>query len=159
MKTIQKKQRGFTLVELLVVIAIIGLLATTTYVYLGPVMGRGRDTQRVSDIRGIGLLMETGKDSSGGYKTLVFDVTTKVMTTTLLLEETLPTDPGGGTAASCISGTGEMLKGTRYCGFTNAAGGTTYCVYARLASGNFIVSSTKGVRELTAAPTSLVNCN
>lgn len=52
------KRNGFTLIELLVVIAIIGLLASVVWVYLASPKTKGRDTERVSEVKQINTAME-----------------------------------------------------------------------------------------------------
>lgn len=48
---------GFTLVELLIVIAIIGVLATLSFMLLGNVRDKARDTKRKHDIAQIGRFL------------------------------------------------------------------------------------------------------
>ena len=45
--------RGFTLVELMIVIAIIGILAVSLFPSLTSYLARGRDTQRLADVKEI----------------------------------------------------------------------------------------------------------
>ena len=63
----QNRERGFTLVEILVVVAIIGLLSTIAVVALGDARKRGRDSKRVSDIRGIMTALELYNNDNNGY--------------------------------------------------------------------------------------------
>lgn len=51
------KNQGFSLIEILVSIAIIGLLGTITFVSLGGVREKSRDTKRKNDIAQIGRFL------------------------------------------------------------------------------------------------------
>lgn len=53
--------------ELLIVIVVIGILAAITIVAYNGVQGKARDTQRVSDIKGIIKAIELYKASNGVY--------------------------------------------------------------------------------------------
>lgn len=52
-------KRGFTLVELLVVIGLIAILSIMAVVILTPILARGRDSTRKSDIDAIAKALET----------------------------------------------------------------------------------------------------
>lgn len=58
MKSLKSNQKGFTLIELLVVLLIIGLLATISVVALGTARAKGRDTRRLTDVKGIQNALE-----------------------------------------------------------------------------------------------------
>ena len=58
LKNFNKRHYGFTLIELLVVIAIIGLLASVIWVYLASPKAKGRDTERMSEVKEINTAME-----------------------------------------------------------------------------------------------------
>ena len=51
------KNKGFSLIEILVSIAIIGLISTITFVALGGVREKSRDTKRKNDIAQIGRFL------------------------------------------------------------------------------------------------------
>ena len=53
LKILKRKKSGFTLIELLVVIAIIGILSTVVISSLNSTRGRGKDTNRLSDVKQI----------------------------------------------------------------------------------------------------------
>ncbi|HLC99502.1 MAG TPA: prepilin-type N-terminal cleavage/methylation domain-containing protein [Patescibacteria group bacterium] len=60
-------KKGFTLIELLVVLLIIGLLATISVVALGTARAKGRDTRRLTDIKGIQNALELYFIDKNGY--------------------------------------------------------------------------------------------
>jgi general secretion pathway protein G len=67
----QTRRTGFTIVELLIVIVVIGILAAITIVAYNGVQGRARDSQRVSDLKGIVKALEIYKVNNGTYPTPV----------------------------------------------------------------------------------------
>ena len=66
MKSLTLK-KGFTLIELLVVLLIIGLLATISVVALGTARAKGRDTRRLTDVKGIQNALELMFVDINGY--------------------------------------------------------------------------------------------
>ena len=54
----EKNKKGFTLIELLVVISIIGLLSTISVVALNGARKKGRDANRVSNIKQVQTALE-----------------------------------------------------------------------------------------------------
>lgn len=60
-------QRGFTIVELLIVIVVIAVLATLPVAAYSGMQQRGRDTQRVSDMKAIVKGLEMYKTLNGSY--------------------------------------------------------------------------------------------
>jgi type II secretion system protein G len=62
------KQKGFTLVELLVVIAIIGLLSSVVLASLNSARDKGKDSQRISDLRSVQQALELyATDHTGNF--------------------------------------------------------------------------------------------
>lgn len=157
----QTKKKGFTLIELLVVIAIIGLLSTIGFGLLrGTFLGKGRDAQRMSHIREIGLAMEAGYNAATNEypEILATQIASGRLNSGVSAGGvTLPRDPGGGTNTSC-STDAEMTAGG-YCAITNTGTKSQYCVYANLAGGEWFVASRSGVRQVTSAPATLAACN
>jgi prepilin-type N-terminal cleavage/methylation domain-containing protein len=60
-------QRGFTIVELLIAIVVIAVLATLPVAAYSGMQQRGRDTQRVSDMKAIVKGLEMYKTLNGSY--------------------------------------------------------------------------------------------
>ena len=67
MKSLTLNKKGFTLIELLVVLLIIGLLATISVVALGTARAKGRDTRRLTDVKGIQNALELYFVDQNGY--------------------------------------------------------------------------------------------
>lgn len=67
MKSLKSNKKGFTLIELLVVLLIIGLLATISVVALGTARAKGRDTRRLTDVKGIQNALELYFVDVNGY--------------------------------------------------------------------------------------------
>lgn len=63
----QKTKSGFTIVELLIVIVVIGILAAITVVAYNGIQARGRDAQRLSDIKSIVKAIEIYRINNGVY--------------------------------------------------------------------------------------------
>jgi prepilin-type N-terminal cleavage/methylation domain-containing protein len=57
---LEKNQKGFSLIELLVVAVLIGILTSATIVIINPatIRARGRDAQRISDLKTIQTALE-----------------------------------------------------------------------------------------------------
>ena len=69
---------GFTLIEILVVIAIIGILTAIIMPSLSTARAKGRDAQRVSDIKQIQLALELYYDACGNYPYDIYDTNNNV---------------------------------------------------------------------------------
>lgn len=70
MTSLNKKQRGFTIVELLIVIVVIGILAALVITTYSGIQQKGRDTERQTDIKAIHGQLEAYYAQSGHYPTL-----------------------------------------------------------------------------------------
>ena len=64
------KQTGFTVVELLIVMVVIGILAILALNTIGGAQARGRDTERITDIRALQKSLEVYYLSNNGYPDL-----------------------------------------------------------------------------------------
>src|SRR3989338_9110765 len=62
-----KYKKGFTLLELLVDIAIIGIMSSIIIVPVSNARAKGRDAQRISDIKQIQLALELYYNTNGRY--------------------------------------------------------------------------------------------
>lgn len=70
MNSVTKKlQAGFTLVEILVVMVLIGILATISMGSFQSSQRKGRDAQRKSDLKQIGIALETYYNDQDQYPT------------------------------------------------------------------------------------------
>jgi len=68
---IQKsKQQGFTIVELLIVIVVIGILAALVITTFTGIQQKGRNTERVTDIKALHGQVEAYYAQNGRYPTL-----------------------------------------------------------------------------------------
>lgn len=65
-----KKLRGFTLIEILIVISIIVILSSVVITAVGPARVKGRDAQRISDLKTIGIALALYKSANGKYPIL-----------------------------------------------------------------------------------------
>jgi prepilin-type N-terminal cleavage/methylation domain-containing protein len=67
MHSLNKQNRGFTIIELLVVIVVIGLLAALVLNSFQGVQGRARDTERRTDVNAIATQLEVYYQDNGRY--------------------------------------------------------------------------------------------
>ncbi len=70
MVSLNKKEKGFTIVELLIVIVVIGILAALVIVTFSGVQRRARDSERTTDIGAINSHLEAYHADRGYYPTL-----------------------------------------------------------------------------------------
>ncbi|MDD5318576.1 MAG: prepilin-type N-terminal cleavage/methylation domain-containing protein [Candidatus Pacebacteria bacterium] len=91
------KKSGFTLIELLVVIAIIALLSAVVLVALTSARQRGRDAQRISDIRQLRNALQLYYTTNKTFPTSLAGLVPTYISK-------LPTDPLGNTGAACRNG-------------------------------------------------------
>lgn len=70
MTSLNKKQRGFTIVELLIVIVVIGILAALVITTFSGIQQKGRDTERQTDIKALHGQLEAYSAQNGRYPTL-----------------------------------------------------------------------------------------
>ncbi|GIW60798.1 MAG: hypothetical protein KatS3mg087_1864 [Patescibacteria group bacterium] len=70
MTSLDKNQRGFTIVELLIVIVVIGILAALVITTFNGIQQKGRDTERQTDIKALHGQLEAYYAQNGRYPTL-----------------------------------------------------------------------------------------
>lgn len=70
MTSLQKNNRGFTIVELLIVIVVIGILAALVITTFNGIQQKGRDTERQTDIKALHGQLEAYYAQNGNYPTL-----------------------------------------------------------------------------------------
>lgn len=70
MTSLNKNQRGFTIVELLIVIVVIGILAALVITTFNGIQQKGRDTERQTDIKALHGQLEAYYAQKGFYPTL-----------------------------------------------------------------------------------------
>lgn len=129
-KSLISSSRGFTLIELLVVIAIIGTLASIVLASLDSARSKGRDANRISQLKQVQTALELYYDDnrrrypldsaqrSGGTDTTyeLGDITSDLVPRYL---GSLPIDPTWGNAPG---------------GYRYAGAGTSYTILVRLES-------------------------
>lgn len=64
------KQQGFTIVELLIVIVVIGILAALVITTFSGIQQKGRNTERLTDIKALHAQLEAYYAQNGRYPTL-----------------------------------------------------------------------------------------
>jgi prepilin-type N-terminal cleavage/methylation domain-containing protein len=70
MRSLLKRQKGFTIVELLIVIVVIGILATLVIVTFTGIQQKARNTKRQTDINAVNSHVEAFYAQNGYYPTL-----------------------------------------------------------------------------------------
>jgi prepilin-type N-terminal cleavage/methylation domain-containing protein len=107
-------KRGFTLIELLVVIAIIGILASIVLTALNGARGKGRDANRIAEIKQIRYALELYYGKFNQYPQCLSaggGCTTSLDTSGFLPK--IPTDPSTGIGYS-YAGTGSPSNCSGY---------------------------------------------
>ncbi len=118
MRSLLKKQEGFTLLELLIVIIIIGILALIIVPGLASGPKRARDAQRKSDLRAVKNALETYYNDNNSYPPGNYAGLTTYLVTDYI--PSIPADPKSGTyvytvtPSGCAAGacTSYILSGT-----------------------------------------------
>lgn len=112
------QKKGFTLIELLIVLALIAILASILIVIIKPgeIFRRGRDTQRISDLRNLSAAVDTYISELAVNSSLLWpkwgNCSSNIFfsTTTTAAPTGWPTLPSGysatGTASTTINGNG-----------------------------------------------------
>ncbi len=102
--TLKTKQEGFTIVELLIVIVVIIILAGLVLVTFNGVQQKGRNTERITDLKAIQSHLETYNAQNGKYPTLA-NLNTQPASGNWWIQDNLKgldkealKDPKGGTA-------------------------------------------------------------
>lgn len=85
-----KTNKGFTLAELLIVIAIIGILSSVVIASLAPARAKGRDANRISEIKSMQLALELYYDANGN----AYPASLSSLAPTFI--SSVPNDPQGG---------------------------------------------------------------
>lgn len=83
---------GFTIIELLVVITIVGILSSAVMLSLNSARQRGRDAQRIADIRHIQIALGQYYDKYDRYPATIGPATNSSLVTEGFLPS-MPTDP------------------------------------------------------------------
>lgn len=96
MTSLNKNQRGFTIVELLIVIVVIGILAALVITTFNGIQQKGRDTERQTDIKALHGQLEAYYAQNGRYPTLT-DMNTDTFRSTSMkgLDDEALQDPKG----------------------------------------------------------------
>ena len=132
------KRKGFTLIELLVVIAIIGLLSTLSVVSLNSAREKARDANRKSDMNSISTALELYNVEEDHYLPTAGTCDDNILANSSarnLLCSTFKIDNNGNEILHAIP---TPPIADDYIGFSaaNEADATSYCISAKLESGN-----------------------
>jgi prepilin-type N-terminal cleavage/methylation domain-containing protein len=117
-------KRGFTLIELLVVIAIIGLLATIIMASLGSARQKGRDGQRIANIKTIQTALDLFYNDHLYYPTNIYATSGSLSPNYLSV---VPTDPGAGVAPTTCASTPALAGCYSYAAYASASTGSSIC--------------------------------
>ncbi len=112
--TVSVTSRGFTLVELLVVITIISILAAVVMSSLNSARIRGRDGQRIGDIKRIEIALGQYYDKYDRYPATIGPATASVLVTEGFLDS-LPLDPRNNSVYSYAAFVSGIAAGTALC--------------------------------------------
>jgi prepilin-type N-terminal cleavage/methylation domain-containing protein len=101
---------GFTLIEALVVISVIGILSAAVVTSLSSARVRGRDAQRVTDIKRIQVALQQYYDANDRYPS---SISTVLVSGGFL--DRLPSDPSDGRAYSYAAYVNSLNGNTTLC--------------------------------------------
>jgi type IV pilus assembly protein PilA len=111
MQSMNKIQRGFTLIELMIVVAIIGILAAVAIPAFMDYMKRSKKSEAVLQLN------KLGKNAKRTYgETASYPIGTG---------PTAPAKPGGGVGGGCCGGSGTSGKNPNHCAANPAAFGNS----------------------------------
>ncbi len=101
MTSLQRKEKGFTIIELLIVIVVIGILAALVITTFTGIQQRARNTERETDIKALHSQLEAYYAQNGAYPALA-----DLNTTTLKgLDAGALTPPGSSTTPGASAAT------------------------------------------------------
>lgn len=122
-RTSGTREKGFTLIELLVVIVIVGILAALVVGGAGASKVRGRDAERIAEIRQIQVALELYYDRNSVYPISVTAGQAPTVLSALV----------SGSYMAFVPDDPQAALGPHYMYQSNAAG-TAYCIGANLES-------------------------
>ncbi len=109
-----RSHAGVTLIELLVVIAIISILTAVVTASLGGARQKGRDAQRISDIKAIQIALQHYYDANDQYPVAIGPAGSSPLVTKGFLPS-LPTDPVTGGLYSYAAYVSSTTAATALC--------------------------------------------
>ncbi len=132
-------KRGFTLIELMVVVAIIGMLSSVVLSSLNTARGKGRDAQRISDIKQLKTALQLYYEDNGQtYPTALSGLAPKYI-------GKIPTDPSSQTISAFTCGAGN------YCyAYYPSTSPNFYHLGAKLEFNNSVLNSDTDCRSDSA---------
>ena len=108
-----RRAAGFTLIELLIAMAIIGILAAAIIGTMSSARQRGRDAQRITDLKRIQVALNLYYDANDRYPAAIGPAASSVLVSGGYME-TLPVDPSSGAMYS-------------YAAYVTSAGNAALC--------------------------------